>query len=413
MTRCKASDANQLPYTGPGASQQEKSCKGASMPRQAKPRKWRKWYVSDVGGTRHKLCLISEGLPTAQAALNRLKVEKHDNGGRLPPELTVAEAAALFLRELETDKGAEHRTFGFYESKLQRLVERLGDRKLRSLTQQDGISFKSFLKGEARTKPTGRRKNQKRGKVRKPKPLGAVSVNHHLRAAKRLLNWCMNHEPPLLARSPFRSIKLEQEHGRERIMTNDEFQQLLAACTRDDQRDLLQAARLTAARPEDLRNLTWAMVKWDQRCWVLLKHKTATTQKERKPRIVPMVEAVEQLLRCRYERQGKPDSNGHVFLNEDGGPWAADDLSQWFRRLRERAGITERDGEQLVLYTSRHTRLTELAPDMNPYLLQQVAGHTTFGMTQRYLHVPREEVRDALEEADRRRRQSSDPAGLK
>ena len=33
---------------------------------------------------------------------------------------------------------------------------------------------------------------------------------------------------------------------------------------------------------------------------------------------------------------------------------------------------------------------------MNPHLLQQVAGHTTFAMTQHSLHVPREEVRDAL-----------------
>ena len=105
------------------------------MPRIAKPRPWREWYVSDIGGTRHKLCPISEGLAKAQEALDRLRVEKHDNGGRLPPELTVAEAAAMFLREVETDKGAGHRTFDFYRSKLQRLVERLGGRKLRSLSR--------------------------------------------------------------------------------------------------------------------------------------------------------------------------------------------------------------------------------------------------------------------------------------
>lgn len=379
------------------------------MPRIARPRPWRQWYVTDIGGTRHKLCLITDGLAAAREVLDRLRVEKHDNGGRLPPELTVAEAAALFLRETETDKGAGHRTFGFYKSKLLRLIDRLGGRKLRSLTQQDGVEYKAYLKGEARTKPTGRRKGQQRGKVCKPKPLGPVSINHHLRAAKRLINWCVHHEPPLLHRSPFRSIRLEQERGRERIMSDGEFRLLLAACTSDDQRDLLHAARLTAARPEDLRRLTWGMVHWETRCWVLHHHKTAGTQKEKKPRIIPMVEAVEQLLRRRQERLENPANHVNVFCNDDGGPWEPDDLSQWFRRLRRRAGIAERDGENLVLYSSRHTRLTELAPDMNPHLLQQVAGHTTFTMTQRYLHVPRQEVRAALEEADRRRQSSDEP----
>ena len=126
-----------------------------------------------------------------------------------------------------------------------------------------------------------------------------------------------------------------QPVAHERVMSGDEFKSLLAACTNEDQRDLLNAARLTAARPEDLRNLTWGMVKWDQRCWVLFRHKTATTQKERKPRIVPMVEAVEQLLRRRRERLAEPADATHVFLNDDGGPWSPDDMSQWFRRLRE------------------------------------------------------------------------------
>jgi hypothetical protein len=38
----------------------------------------RRWYVTDIGGSRRKLCLIFEGLTTAQGALDRLRVEKHD-----------------------------------------------------------------------------------------------------------------------------------------------------------------------------------------------------------------------------------------------------------------------------------------------------------------------------------------------
>lgn len=373
------------------------------MPRISKPFLHRGWYITDIGGGRRKLCRESDGLKAAETALNRLKVERDQGGGELPPELTLAEAAALFLREVETDKGAEHKTFIFYKQNLQRLITRAGPRRLRTLTQQDGVNYKKWLKQEARTRPTGRRKGQTLGKLKEPEPLGPVTINHHLRAAKRLLNWCVNHEPPFLHRSPFRSIKLEEEQGRERLITEPEFQKLLDACTSDDQRDLLWAMRLTAARPEDVRGLTWGMVKWRQNCWVIRRHKTASTQKVKKPRVVPMVEAMETLLRNRQQRLGKPTDDKHVFLNDAGQPWDADDLSQWFSRLRERAGITEKDGENLVLYSNRHTRLTELAPNINPYLLQQVAGHTTFTMTLRYLHVPTDEVLDALREADKKR----------
>lgn len=373
------------------------------MPRQARPFLHRGWYITEVGGTRRKLCREEDGLPKAQELLDRLKVERHDGGGRLPPELTVAEAAALFLREVETDKGPDHRTFTFYQRNLQRLIARVGNRRLRTITQQDATAYKGWLKSDARTKPTGRRRGQKLGKVRTPTGLGPTSVNHHLRSAKRLFNWCILHEPPLLHRSPFRGVKLEEEHGRERVITDEEFSALLAACSSDEQRDFLRVTRQTAARPEDIRRLTWAMIDWDAHCWVFTKHKTATTQRQKKPRFVTMIEAVEALLRQRRERLGNPPKIAHVFTNEDGRPWDADDLSQWFRRLRERAGIAAKDGENIVLYSHRHTRLTELAGSMNPHLLQKLAGHTTFTTTLRYLHVPGQEVREAAEEADRKR----------
>ena len=92
-----------------------------------------------------------------QGSPRKLENERDNNGGSLPPELTVAEAAALFLREVETDKGLNHQTFIWYRRNLQRLIARLGNRKLKSLTKLDGTEYKRWLKEEARTRPTGRR----------------------------------------------------------------------------------------------------------------------------------------------------------------------------------------------------------------------------------------------------------------
>ena len=79
------------------------------MARPAKPFPHQGWFKTNMGGgPRRKLCRIEEGIKKARDILRNLEGERESNGGSLPPELTVAEAAALFLREVETDKGPNH-----------------------------------------------------------------------------------------------------------------------------------------------------------------------------------------------------------------------------------------------------------------------------------------------------------------
>ena len=48
----------------------------------------------------------------------------------------------------------------------------------------------------------------------------------------------------------------------------------------------------------------------------------------------------------------------------------------------------EKDGERLVLYSTRHGRITELLEDgVAPNFVQAEAGHTAFQTTQRYMHL--------------------------
>lgn len=354
------------------------------MPRRAKPFPHQGHYYTSIGGKQRRLCRIEDGMERAEEELRKLQSERFQTG-QLFPEMTVAEAAALFLRQVETDKGPAHKTFQFYKRNLQRLVDRLGSRKLRSLRQTDGVEYKRHLL-EARRKPTGRRPGQKLGRVQEPRPLGNVTVNHHLRAAKTLLNWAV--ESDYIVKNPWKGkkLKLLEEKGRERLVTPEEFKALLDHCTNDDFRDILTVLRYTAARPEDVRHLTWEMVHFDKHCWLIpaSKHKTGHTQREKnKSRIVGMIPLVEDILKKRQTASSSP----FVFPKPDGKAWDAAGLSLKFRRLRERAGIVEKDGEQLVLYSKRHTRLTELAPTLAAPVLQEVGGHTTFQTTKRYIHI--------------------------
>lgn len=370
------------------------------MPKPAKPFAHQGYFKTSMGGKQRILCRVEEGEELAWERLRELQSERFHTG-RLAPDLTVEEAAALFLREVETDKGAKHRTFQFYRSKLQRLVERLGSRKLRSLTKIDGSEYKRWLKDAARTRPTGRRKGQKAGKVKPPRSLGTVSINRHLTAAKVLLNWAV--EGDFLLKNPWKGrkkVRVDPEQGRERVVTAEEFQQLLKHCDDCDFQDVLWVLRLTAARPEDLCHLTWDMVGWETHCWVIppTMHKTGHTQHTPQARIIGMVPQVEEILRRRQQQGG----TGFVFTNQRRLAWTSNSLGRRFRKLREDAGIGLKDGENLVLYSNRHTRLTELAWEMPLLTLVKVGGWTTPAMASRYVHPADQAVIERLRETQTR-----------
>lgn len=356
------------------------------MSRQAKPYPYRGWFVTKSGGQYTRLCRVEEGMAAAQEALDRLKVQRHDNGGRAFPNLTCIELAALFLQKVEVE--AHSGTFAYYQARLPRWVEFCGDKPAKSLRLTDGIAYKKYLRDltSDRTK----------------RPLTPCTINHSLRAAKTALNYGV--EAELLPKNPWKKIKLLPEDGRTRVATSDEFQALLRHSSDALFKQMLLVLRWTGARPGEIRVLKWNMVNWDTHCLVIpaKKSKTGNTAKIRKPRIIPIPPVVERLLRWRQVR-----ANGceFVFPARSGRMWSNDSLAQRFSATRERAGIVEKDGEMLFLYSARHTRLSELAPHASAAVLQQVAGHSTFAMTQRYLHMANQEVYNAVVEADRKRRQ--------
>jgi integrase len=354
------------------------------MPRRANPYPHRGWFVSNVGGQRHKLCRVSEGITAAQESLDRLKVERHNNGGRAFPALTTEQMAALFLQHAEVECSGP--TFNHYQSKLKPFVSLLGAKPARQLHLSDGIAYKKTL-SEYVSKQTGNF-------------LGPVSINHHLRAAKRVLNWAVD-EMGYLPKNNWKKIKLLPEDGRERTIT-DEFRSLVRRCSDSLFKQILLTLRWTAARPGEIRELTWSMVRWDINCLVIppKKHKTGSTTKKRRPRIIPMIPLVQRLLRFRQARRG---DNELIFADPKGNQWKVDTFSQRFARLRKRAQIAKKEGETLVLYSTRHTRLTELAPGVSAAVLQEVAGHTTFATTQRYLHLASQQLYNAVLDAEQHR----------
>ena len=71
------------------------------------------------------------------------------------------------------------------------------------------------------------------------------------------------------------------------------------------------------------------------------------------------------------------------------------------RRLRVKAGIgPDENGEQIVMYTARHTFGTAAAAGgVSDRRLADLMGHTDTKMTQKYIHLANPDLRKAVVEA--------------
>jgi integrase len=182
-------------------------------------------------------------------------------------------------------------------------------------------------------------------------------------------------------------------------LTPAEFRALLR-CSDALFRQVLLVFRYTGVRPAEFCGLTWEQVHWDAHCWVIRKHKTSSRMKEPKPRVILMPPLVEALLRWRLRRYGQTE---RVFLNERGRPWTTNALRCRMRRARKKAGIApDQNGEQVVMYTARHTYATwAVASGVADRRLADLLGHTNTKTTQRYIHLPTDDLYRASLEATR------------
>jgi integrase len=132
------------------------------------------------------------------------------------------------------------------------------------------------------------------------------TVNHAIIALQTCWNWGVRNE--ILTSNPLVRVEKLHAEGRRRVMTSDEFREMLR---HSDAlfRQVLLVFRLTGVRPGEFRKLTWDHVNWEGRCWVIRNHKASRTAKDKKPRIVPMPPIVEKLLRLRLQTHGRPGTS--------------------------------------------------------------------------------------------------------
>ncbi len=215
-----------------------------------------------------------------------------------------------------------------------------------------------------------------------------------LHAVQRVFAWAVKTD--LLDASCLIAYEKPRPRERTRIITPTEFQTMLRGSGAPFRRFLL-TLRLCGCRPGELRNLIWGEVFLDEGVLIIPEHKTVTRQKHPRPRIIPLPHSLIQLLRWLARTPHGPQD--HVFLNSDGNPWTRTALHSQMRRLRERVGLEAKAGENIVLYSNRHTYGTETVGKVSDIELAELMGHTDTATTRRYVHLNLERLREIQKRA--------------
>jgi integrase len=183
---------------------------------------------------------------------------------------------------------------------------------------------------------------------------------------------------------PFEGVSmLAEDNERNRLPTDEELERILEAA-KGELRLLIILARWTAMRASEILGLEWKRVD--------LKNATvrleASHTKGKRIRDVPLPAAAVEALKAwprRIDTQNLFERNIAT-------------MSPAFGKLCASLGI-----EDLHLHDLRHFRLTELRrAGADLFVLQQISGHRTLEMLRRYSHVSLDEMRRAVDAAEKK-----------
>ena len=247
--------------------------------------------------------------------------------------------------------------------------------------------------------------------------------SHAVAIVQRPFNWAVRQR--LIVSNPFRGVAYRPGQPR-RPMTDDEFEALVIAadpprksstkerypcgrkvCPSDKRRksgptpgqrfiEIVRFLRLTGARTCEASHLRWTEIDIENAVIVIKKHKTSRTQREPKPRVIPLMQELVDLL---VAIRARKEPGEVVFLNHRGTPWNRSNLALRTRRAREKAGVPD----DAKLYGLRHAFGTRaIVNGVNLKTLAELMGHTTTRITENYVHLSgkKSHLADAMRQAN-------------
>lgn len=246
------------------------------------------------------------------------------------------------------------------------LLPRFGRQRLDHITRRDVETYLLDL----RTKP-----GQTTGK-----PLSAATINRHLTLLSAVFRQAVLWE--MIARNPCTGLRQQQENNqRQRFLSTEEFACLLrsARAKSGAASEAIQVLLLTGMRRQECLDARWADIDLEAANWHLPHTKSG------RARDVALGDTVVELLqRMRLRRESEwvfPGRNNTGPLTE---------IRKTLRSLLTQAGIDD----HLRVHDLRHAFASTAArAGVSLYKMQEMLGHSTPQMTQRYAHLQNDELR--------------------
>lgn len=228
--------------------------------------------------------------------------------------------------------------------------------------------------------PSKRRKDKKTGSYLKT---AVATINKEVTALKTMLNKALEDE--LIESNPIAKSKMVREDNvRERVLTNDEFEQLLDASP-EHLKPVFITAFYQPMRRREITGLTWNEVDLNSSPGFirLANKRTKGGKSGRSIALHPRVRETLLSLPSRFK-------GGHVFLREykKGKFKPFDDFKHAFDTAKETAKI-----EDFVFHDFRHCAITNLRKAGNDYsTIMKASGHKTMSMFFRYNLVDEDDI---------------------
>lgn len=188
-----------------------------------------------------------------------------------------------------------------------------------------------------------------------------------------------------MAQNPTLGLSTAPDVQRDRFLTPEETQRLIASIETDENQTAAQAIMLlllTGGRRNEITQAKWEYVNWDRRTLLVPLSKSG------KPRAIALNGEALALLRAIPRQDGNP----YIFPSPVNGKPSASLFFPW-DRIRKRAGLKD-----VRLHDLRHSYASFLVNrGISLYVVQGLLGHAHARTTQRYAHLAHETLLDAAE----------------
>ncbi len=310
---------------------------------------------------------------------------------RKPQRVSFRNAVKEFLKWSKTNVRPKTHKIDQWASRQWLDFQGFAGKNLDQITLLDVEAFKRRVLGTAA---------QNHSKAEGPRQVSKRTVDISLGRLRRMLRLYV-HEWKIYRDLPAMGLKLfNEDTQRQRFLTEEEEQSLLGAC-RPDLRRVVLFALHTGMRRGEIMNLRWTDVDAQNGVVTI----PAARAKGRHDRFVMLNSVALSIL----EELPRPiDRKKLVFGNSKGN--VDGNLGRRWTKALEKAGI-----EDFRFHDLRHTFATRLA--MTGHVqqrdLQELLGHTSNRMTDRYVHLLQKHLKEAvalLEPDQQKTNIVSDPA---